>query len=45
MKHWREQGIKTTVYFDNGAGVCDTFEKGVDQAKQVKTDLQYAGFT
>ena len=44
VKHWREQGIKTAVYLDDGAGVCDTFEKCVDQAKQVKTDLQSAGF-
>ena len=44
VKHWREQGIKTAVYLDDGAGVCDTFEKYVDQAKQVKTNLQSAGF-
>ena len=44
FKHWWEQGIKTAVYLDDGARVCDTFEKCIDQAKQVKTDLQSAGF-
>lgn len=44
VKHWRGRGIKTAVYLDDGAGVSDTFEGCVKQAKQVKCDLQSAGF-
>ena len=38
------QAFKTAVYLDRGAWVCDTFEKCVDQAKTVKTDLQSSRF-
>ena len=44
VKHWRELGINTAVYLDDGAGVCDTYEKCANQAEQVKSDLQAAGF-
>ena len=44
VKQWRTQGIKTVVYLDDGAGVCDTFDKCTKQAKQVKCDIQAAGF-
>ena len=40
--HWREQVIKTSVCFDDGAGACDTFDKCVKQGKHVKTDLTSA---
>ena len=44
VKHWMEQGINTAVYLDDGAGVCDTYEKCANQAEQVKSALQAAGF-
>ena len=43
FKYWWEQGIKTAVYLDDSAGVCDTFEKKMS-IKQNKLNMFLKGY-
>ena len=44
VKHWRGQGIKIAIFLDDGTGVNDNFDTCLTRAKQVKRDLESAGF-
>lgn len=44
VAHWRKDGIKVTVYLDDGLGLADSEKVCYEQAERVKTDLILSGF-
>ena len=44
VAHWRKDGIKVTVYLDDGLGLADNEKVCYEQAERVKTDLILSGF-
>ena len=45
IKKWRAQGIRCTVYLDDGICMAKTFALTLQQAKIIENDLIQAGFT
>ena len=44
LRRWRGRGIRCTLYMDDGTGGAESFEKAVQVAKIMQSDLQNAGF-
>ena len=44
VAHWRKDGIKVTVYLDDGLGLADNEKVCYEQAERVKTVLILSSF-
>ena len=44
VAHRRKDGIKVTVYLDDGLGLADNEKVCYEQTERVKTDLKLSGF-
>ena len=43
-RRWREKGIKSVVYIDDGIGAKNSYEQAKAAAEQIRGDLEKAGF-
>ena len=44
IKHWRGRGLKAIIYLDDGIVAVKRKDRAVEESRQVKWDLESAGF-